>query len=85
MKDFDYYVEDFMLYCSAKNLAIKTMKSYEQTLKLFQLYMEKEQDTREVEKVSTRQIRQYVEYLRTRGIQFKLPIVMLIILLTGLI
>lgn len=67
MKDFDYYVEDFMLYCSAKNLSIKTMKSYEQTLKLFQLYMEKEQDTKEVDKVTTRQIRQYVEYLRTRG------------------
>lgn len=67
MKDFDYYVEDFMLYCSSKNLAIKTMKSYEQTLKLFQLYMETEQGTREVDKVTTKQIRQYIEYLKERG------------------
>lgn len=67
MKDFDYYVEDFMLYCSSKNLSKKTMKSYEQTLKLFQLYMEKEQDTKEVDKVDTKQIRQYIEYLKKRG------------------
>lgn len=67
MKDFDYYVEDFMLYCSAKNLSQKTMKSYEQTLKLFQLYMENEQDVKEVDKVTTRQVREYIEYLKERG------------------
>ena len=67
MKDFDYYIEDFMLYCVSKNLSKKTMKSYEQTLKLFQLYMEKEQDTKEVDKVDTKQIREYISYLRERG------------------
>ena len=67
MKDFDYYIEDFMLYCSAKNLSQKTMKSYEQTLKLFQLYMEKEQKVKEVDKVTTRQVREYIEYLKQRG------------------
>lgn len=67
MKDFNYYVEDFMLYCSAKNLSTKTMKSYEQTLKLFQLYMENEQDVKEVDKVTTRQVREYIEYLKERG------------------
>lgn len=67
MKDFDYYIEDFMLYCSAKNLSIKTMKSYEQTLKLFQMYMNNEQRTKEVDKVTTRQVREYIEYLKERG------------------
>jgi len=67
VKDFDYYIEDFMLYCVSKNLSKKTMKSYEQTLKLFQLYMEKEQDTKEVDKVDTKQIREYISYLRERG------------------
>lgn len=67
MKDFDYYVEDFMLYCSSKNLSQKTMKSYEQTLKLFQLYMENEQDVKEVDKVTARQVREYIEYLKERG------------------
>lgn len=67
MKDFDYYVEDFMLYCSSKNLSIKTMKSYEQTLKLFQLYMKNEHNTIEVDKVTTRQVREYIGYLKERG------------------
>ncbi|MBU5311043.1 tyrosine-type recombinase/integrase [Tissierella carlieri] len=67
MKDFDYYVEDFMLYCTSKNLSKKTMKSYEQTLKLFQLYMEDEHEVKEVHEVDTKQIRQYIEYLKERG------------------
>lgn len=67
MKDFDYYVEDFMLYCTSKNLSKKTMKSYEQTLKLFQLYMEDEHEVKEVDKVDTKQVRQYIEYLKERG------------------
>ena len=67
MKDFGYYVEDFMLYCTSKNLSKKTMKSYEQTLKLFQLYMEDEHDIKEVHEVDTKQIRQYIEYLKERG------------------
>lgn len=67
MKDFDYYIEDFMLFCVSKNLSQKTMKSYEQTLKLFQLYMEKEQGIREVDKVTSKQIREYIGYLKERG------------------
>lgn len=67
MKDFDYHIEDFMLYCVSKNLSQKTMRSYEQTLKLFQLYMETEKDIREVDKVDTKEIREYISYLRERG------------------
>lgn len=67
MKDFNYYIEDFMLFCVSKNLAQKTMKSYEQTLKLFQLYMEKEQGIREIDKVTSKQIREYIGYLKERG------------------
>lgn len=67
MKDFDYYIEDFMLYCVSKNLSKKTMKSYEQTLKLFQLYMEKEQGIKEIDKVTSKQIREYISYLKERG------------------
>ena len=67
MKDFDYYIEDFMLYCVSKNLSKKTMKSYEQTLRLFQLYMEKEQGIKEIDKVTSKQIREYISYLKERG------------------
>jgi len=35
MKDLVFQLDNFMLYCSAKNLSRKTLASYEQTLKLF--------------------------------------------------
>ncbi len=65
--NFNFYVEDFMLFCTSKNLSKKTMKSYEQTLKLFALYLEQELQINEVEKVTSSQIRHYIKYLQERG------------------
>ncbi len=31
MIKFDYEIDDFMIYCTSKNLSKKTMRSYEQT------------------------------------------------------
>lgn len=36
--DFDESINDFMIYCTNKDLTKKTMKSYEGTLKLFAKY-----------------------------------------------
>jgi|GEM_PF-4951647 len=38
MLQFDYDIEDFMSYCQCKNLRPKTMRSYEQTLCIFEQY-----------------------------------------------
>lgn len=35
MKKIDYEVDDFMNYCTYKGLSQKSMRSYEQTLRLF--------------------------------------------------
>lgn len=67
MSDLKFYIEDFMLYCSSKNLATKTMKSYEQTLKLFQMYLENELKITEVEKINSSHLRHYIKYLQERG------------------
>jgi integrase/recombinase XerD len=67
MTDFEFQLENFMLYCSSKNLSKKTMKAYEQTLKLFGSYMQEKFAVEEVEKVQTGHIRQYIKYLRERG------------------
>ena len=37
---FDDAINDFMIYCTNKDLTKKTLKSYESTLKLFEKYME---------------------------------------------
>lgn len=39
MTDFEFQLDNFMLYCSSKNLSRKTLASYEQTLKLFIKYL----------------------------------------------
>lgn len=31
-----FHIEDYLLFCKSKNLARKTLKSYEQSLKLFE-------------------------------------------------
>lgn len=63
----DLHLDNFMMYCEAKHLSEKTLKSYEQTLKLFLLYLENEHNIEKIEKVKTIHIRSYIKYLRERG------------------
>lgn len=67
MTDFEYQIENFMLYSSSKGLAKKTLVSYEQSLKLFCLYAVRELGIDSVEKVKTNHIRHYISYLKVRG------------------
>jgi integrase/recombinase XerD len=60
-------MDNFMLFCSSKNLSRKTMASYEQALKLFGQYLKQQFKIEEVTKVQTGHIRQYIKYLRERG------------------
>lgn len=60
-------IDEFMLYCQEKNLRIKTMASYEATLKLFSRYV---QDNFKVNNISgiTRNIcNDYITYTKDRG------------------
>ncbi|OME37864.1 integrase [Paenibacillus odorifer] len=67
MTDVEFQIDNFMLYCSSRNLSRKTLASYEQTLKLFAMYLSNSFQIEEVGKVQTGHIRQYVKYLRERG------------------
>ena len=40
MTKMDYEIDDFMSYCQSKALSKKSMRSYEQTLRLFAKYLE---------------------------------------------
>lgn len=55
------------MYCSSKNLATKTIKSYETTLKLFSNYLASEFNIDDVEDVAKSHIRHYVKHLQERG------------------
>ncbi|HAN09487.1 MAG TPA: integrase [Clostridiales bacterium] len=67
MNNLEFKIDNFMLYCTSKNLSKGTMKSYEQTLKLFILYMKEQFKVEKAEEIETGHIRQYIKYLKERG------------------
>ena len=38
VRDFDYYIDEYMHNCQSRQLCPKTMHSYEQTLRLFEYW-----------------------------------------------
>ncbi|WP_235851942.1 site-specific integrase [Niallia nealsonii] len=67
LSDMELQMDNFMLYCASENSSKKTMRSYEQTLRLFILYIEEKFQINEVSKVKSAHIRHYIKYLRERG------------------
>jgi len=67
MTEFEFQVDNFMLYCTSRNLARKTLASYEQTLKLFGIYLAQVHGIEDAKKVQSGHIRQYIRYLQERG------------------
>ncbi|HBV88070.1 MAG TPA: integrase [Desulfosporosinus sp.] len=65
--NFDLKIEEFMLYCTSRNLSPKTRKSYETTLKLFAHYLNKAFVIDDAEDVTKSHIRHYVKSLQERG------------------
>lgn len=67
LTDFEFHIDGFMLYCTAKNLSKKTLASYEQSLKLFAIYLDEEFKINDIKKVHVNHIRNYIKYLQERG------------------
>jgi integrase/recombinase XerD len=67
ISELEFYLQDFLAFCQSKNLSLKTIASYEQTLKLFISYLKNEHEVEEVQRVKTGHIRQYVSYVQERG------------------
>ncbi|WP_281658232.1 tyrosine-type recombinase/integrase [Halobacillus sp. Cin3] len=67
MNNFEFHLDNFMLYCDSKGLSRKTLTSYEQTLRLFTYYVQQEHGLTEVKYVKSAHIRMYIKYLRERG------------------
>lgn len=67
MTKFDYEIDDFMSWCDSKGLSKKSMRSYEQTLRLFAKYLEEEKNIYTTKDVTKETVRDYIVYLRERG------------------
>lgn len=67
MEQIDYDIDDFINYCEVKNLSKKTVNSYEQTLRLFALYLKSECNVKEAGEVKEMHIREYIKHLQERG------------------
>lgn len=67
MENFNFLIDEFMIYNESKNLSRKTMMSYEQTLRLFSKYLDEEKDIIDVTKVTEKIIREYINYTKDRG------------------
>ncbi len=67
MEKIDYDIDDFMDYCTAKNLAEKTINSYEQTLRLLSRYLIEVQNVKSAKDTKELHIREYIKYLQDRG------------------
>ena len=67
MAKIDLEVDDFINYCDYKNLSVKTIGSYEQTLRLFTLYLKKECKVKEVGEVKEIHIMEYMKHLQEIG------------------
>ena len=59
-------IQDFLDYCNYKNLSIKTIKSYNQTLILFMRYLEEEKDIADINKITRDTVQEYITFTKDR-------------------
>lgn len=67
MLEIDYDIDDFIDYCDVKRLSKKTITIYEQTLRLFAMYLKNECEVKEAGDVRKIHVREYIKYLTERG------------------
>lgn len=63
----EYVIDDFMIYCQNKDLRIKTITSYEATLRLFAKYMQDNFNVNNINEITEEMCREYITYTKDRG------------------
>lgn len=66
-KKVDEFIMDYLEFCSYKNLSVKTIKSYHQTLMLFSKYLKEEKEITDIKKVNKDMVEEYLEFTKNRG------------------
>ena len=67
IRDFDYYIDEYMYNCRSRKLRPKTMSSYEQSLRLFERWCLEEVNITQPGQVLDTTIRHYICSLQERG------------------
>lgn len=67
MQEIDFQISDFMLNCQMRNLAQKTMASYESTLKLFSRFLADTFLITDAKLVKDEMVKKYVLFILERG------------------
>ena len=65
--NFDWQIDEFMVYCRSNRLREKTMNSYEQALRLFERWCKEQMCLETVDKITESVIRRYINDLQERG------------------
>ena len=65
--DFDYQIDEFMVYCRSIQLREKSMASYEQALRLFERWCGDKLGIFTVDLVTEPVVRRYINDLQERG------------------
>lgn len=67
VRDFDFYIDEYMCNCQSRRLRHKTLQSYEQTLRLFERWCLEEMGISRPEEIREATIRRYICDLQERG------------------
>lgn len=67
MRDFDFYIDEYMYNCQSRKLRKKTLQTYEQTLRLFERWYLDEMGITSPEEVREATFRRYICDLQERG------------------
>ncbi|MBP1889771.1 integrase/recombinase XerD [Clostridium moniliforme] len=66
-KTLESYIHDFIDYCNLKDLAVKTKKSYYQSLMLFSRYLQEEKRIIYIKDINKKVVEEYLEFTKERG------------------
>lgn len=67
VKAIDDVIVDYLEFCTYKNLTIKTIKSYNQTLMLFSQYLKEEKQITDIRKINKEFVEEYIQFTKERG------------------
>lgn len=67
LKSIDDIIVNYLEYCNYKNLSLKTIKSYHQTLMLFSKYLEEEKQITDISKINKNIVEEYISFTKERG------------------
>ena len=67
LMSFDYWIDEYMIFCRSNQLREKSLNSYEQTLRLFERWSTETMNLNDVGKITEAVIRRYINNLQERG------------------